>query len=118
MLSNSELLFTQGTHVTRQLEGTMSNETIQRGLDGVVVDSTRISKVMPENNSLVYFGYPVQELAEQCSFEEVAWLIWHGELPGPRALETFQTYERARREISPALLEVIGKFLRTAHPMD
>jgi citrate synthase len=46
--------------------------TIHRGLEGVVVDSTRISKVMPEINSLVYFGYPVQELAEHCCFEEVA----------------------------------------------
>ena len=56
----------------------MSDETIHQGLDGVVVDTTSISKVMPEINSLVYRGYPVQELAEHCSFEEVAWLIWHG----------------------------------------
>ena len=68
----------------------MSEEPIiHRGLDGVVVDSTRISKVMPEINSLVYAGYPVQELAEQCAFEEVAWLIWHGELPNERQLAGF-----------------------------
>src|SRR5580765_7284594 len=91
---------------------------IHRGLDGVVVDSTRISQVMPEINSLVYYGYPVQELVEHCSFEEIAWLIWHGELPGVADLEAFGTYERARREISPLLLEVIGKFPREAHPMD
>jgi citrate synthase len=36
---------------------------IHRGLEGVVVDTTRISKVMPEINALVYYGYPVQELA-------------------------------------------------------
>ena len=96
----------------------MSDNAIHKGLDGVVVDSTRISKVMPEINSLVYYGYPVQELVEHCSFEEVAWLIWHGELPGARDLVSFRTYERARREISPTLLEVIGKFPREAHPMD
>jgi len=94
------------------------DNTIHKGLDGVVVDSTRISKVMPEINSLVYYGYPVQELVEHCSFEEVAWLIWHGELPGARDLESFCTYERARREISPELLHVIRKFPHTAHPMD
>ncbi len=55
----------------------MSDETIHHGLDGVVVDTTSISKVMPEINSLVYRGYPVQDLAENCSFEEVARLIWH-----------------------------------------
>jgi 2-methylcitrate synthase len=98
----------------------MSNEAevIHHGLDGVVVDTTAISKVMPEINSLVYRGYPVQELAEQCSFEEVAWLIWHGELPNASELKSFQADERARRNISPALLDVIHKSSRTAHPMD
>ncbi len=92
--------------------------TIHRGLDGVVVDSTRISKVMPEINSLVYFGYPVQELAEHCCFEEVAWLLWHGELPGAQQLVAFQAEGRSRRHLSPALLEVIRRAPRTAHPMD
>src|SRR5690606_21947343 len=51
---------------------------IRKGLAGVVADTTAISKVNPETNSLLYRGYPVQELAERCSFEEVAWLLWHG----------------------------------------
>src|SRR6185295_17212085 len=98
----------------------MSNPepNIHRGLEGVVVDSTRISKVMPEINALVYFGYPVQELAERCSFEEVAWLLWHGELPTARQLAEFQADERARRNISSDLLAFMKKFPRTAHPMD
>ena len=66
-------------------------EVIHHGLDGVVVDTTSISKVMPEINSLVYRGYPVQELAEHCSFEETAWLIWHGELPDAKQLAEFMT---------------------------
>jgi len=97
----------------------MSEDTvIHRGLDGVVVDTTRISKVMPEINALVYSGYPVQELAENCRFEEVAWLVWHGELPSASQLASFEAQERSRRNISPALLEVIRKSPRTAHPMD
>lgn len=98
----------------------MSNETevIHHGLDGVVVDTTSISKVMPEINSLVYRGYPVQELAEHCSFEEVAWLIWHGELPNAKQLAEFQSAERSQRDISRDLLAVIQKSPRTAHPMD
>ena len=83
--------------------------TIHRGLDGVVVDSTRISKVMPEINSLVYFGYPVQELAEHCCFEEVAWLLWHGELPNAQQLAAFQADGRSRRHLSKELLTVIRK---------
>ena len=102
------------------LEATASPEeqTIHRGLDGVVVDTTAISKVMPEINSLVYFGYPVQELAEHCNFEEVAWLLWHGELPSAQQLVHFQADGRARRHLSPALLSVIQQTPRGAHPMD
>ena len=96
----------------------MSDETIHHGLDGVVVDKTAISKVMPEINSLVYRGYPVQELAEHCRFEEVAWLIWHGELPDAKQLAEFEATERSQRDISKDLLAIIQKSPRTAHPMD
>jgi len=96
----------------------IENPTIHRGLDGVVVDTTRISKVMPEINSLVYLGYPVQDLAEHCCFEEVAWLLWHGELPKARELEAFMAEGRSRRHLSPELLGVIKNAPRNAHPMD
>ena len=97
----------------------MSDETIiHRGLDGVVVDTTRISKVMPEINSLVYAGYPVQELCEHCHFEEVAWLMWHGELPTAKQLADFMALGRGQRDISKDLLFVIQKSPRTAHPME
>jgi 2-methylcitrate synthase len=93
-------------------------QAIHRGLDGVVVDSTRISKVMPEINSLVYFGYPVQDLAEHCGFEEVAWLLWHGELPNAAQLAAFQADGRSRRHLTPELLALIRSTPRSAHPMD
>ncbi len=96
----------------------MSDEIIHQGLDGVVVDTTSVSKVMPEINSLVYRGYPVQELAEHCSFEEVAWLIWHGELPSGKQLADFMAAGRGQRELSRELLAVIQSSPRTAHPMD
>lgn len=97
----------------------MGNELeIHYGLDGVVVDTSSISKVMPETNSLVYRGYPVQELAEQCQFEEVAWLIWKGELPNAKELGDFMAAARRQRHISSELLAVIEKSPRTAHPMD
>jgi 2-methylcitrate synthase len=100
------------------MKSSMSDETIHQGLDGVIVDTTAISKVIPEINSLVYRGYPVQELAEHCSFEEVAWLIWHGELPNAKQLAEFQTFGRSLRALSPELVAVIQKSPRTAHPMD
>lgn len=53
----------------------MAAEDIKKGLAGVVVDYTAVSKVNPDTNSLLYRGYPVQELAARCSFEEVAFLV-------------------------------------------
>jgi 2-methylcitrate synthase len=99
---------------------TMSDESlvIHYGLDGVVVDTSSISKVMPEINSLVYRGYPVQELADQCRFEEVAWLIWKGELPSATELANFMESGRGQRVISDDLLAVIQKSPNSAHPMD
>ena len=89
-----------------------------RGLAGVVAGTTAVSKVDPDTNSLLYRGYPVQELAARCSFEEVAWLLWHGELPGEAELEAFRSRERAGRAPDPALLRVLDGLPPHAHPMD
>lgn len=91
---------------------------IRKGLNGVVVDYTAISRVNPETNSLLYRGYPVPELAARCSFEEVAYLLWHGELPNAGQLAEFQAAERARRALDPAVKAVIDLIPATAHPMD
>lgn len=91
---------------------------IKKGLAGVVVDTTAISKVNPDTNSLLYRGYPVQELAAKCSFEQVAWLLWHGELPRADELAEFQRTERMGRELSPAAKAAIDLTSVHAHPMD
>jgi len=91
---------------------------IRKGLVGVVADVSAVSKVMPETNSLTYRGYAVQDLAEQCSFEEVAYLLWNGELPSATQLAEFRREEAANRAISPALHQAIKAFPHDAHPMD
>jgi len=91
---------------------------IRKGLVGVYADESAVSKVMPETNSLTYRGYAVQDLCEESNFEEVAYLLWHGELPNAVQLAAFQAEERANRTLSPALLRVLREFPATAHPMD
>ena len=91
---------------------------IKKGLAGVVVDVTAVSKVNPDTNSLLYRGYPVQELAAHCSFEQVAWLLWHGELPSDAELADFTAAERAGRALAPAVKAAIDLTSLTAHPMD
>ena len=94
------------------------SEEVKYGLAGVLADDTAISKVMPEINSLTYRGYKVQDLATQCRFEEVAYLIWNGELPDASQLEAFIATEKSERGLSDDLLAVMAKFNKDAHPMD
>lgn len=96
----------------------MAEEEIKKGLAGVVVDYTAVSKVNSDTNSLLYRGYPVQELAARCSFEEVAYLLWNGELPNTEELAAFTARERAGRPLDPVVKQVIDVLPVTAHPMD
>ena len=96
----------------------MTAPTISKGLAGIVADATAISMVNPDTNSLTYRGYPVQELAASCTFEEVAHLLWHGDLPDAGRLREFQTAERARRTLSRSTLDVLTKIPKSCHPMD
>ena len=95
----------------------MSNE-IKKGLVGVISDETKVSKVMPEINSLTYRGYAVQDLAEECSFEEVAYLLLYGELPNKKQLKKFEKEERKNRDISKNLIKIIKNYPKKSHPMD
>lgn len=91
---------------------------VKKGLEGAVIDTTSVSKVNPDTNSLIYRGYPVQDLAENCSFEEVAFLLYNGELPNATQLADFTKKERAYRDISTTLLNVIKALPQKCHPMD
>ncbi|MFD8086038.1 bifunctional 2-methylcitrate synthase/citrate synthase [Kitasatospora sp. NPDC059722] len=91
---------------------------IHRGLAGVVVDTTEISTVIQETNSLTYRGYPVQDLAARRTFEEVAYLLWHGDLPDEAQLGEFRARERALRPLDRTTSELLAKLPETCHPMD
>jgi len=94
------------------------NEDIKKGLMGVTVDETAISKVMPEINSLTYRGYAAQDLCAKCKFEEVAYLILNGELPNKQQLKKFEKQESNERKLSKSLISAIKSIPKKAHPMD
>ncbi|RGE23746.1 bifunctional 2-methylcitrate synthase/citrate synthase [Leucobacter sp. wl10] len=91
---------------------------IRKGLAGVVVDYTAVSKVNPETNSLLYRGYPVQELAATQPFEAVAHLLWSGELPTAEQLAELRRMEREHRALPRRVQEAIDLLPLEAHPMD
>ena len=94
------------------------SEEIKKGLLGIVVDETQVSKVMPEINSLTYRGYAVKDLCEMCNFEEAAYLILNGDLPNSIQLRKFEKEERANRDLTKNLSEIIKHMPKKSHPMD
>ena len=95
----------------------MSNE-IKKGLLGIVVDETEISKVMPEINSLTYRGYAAQDLCSRCQFEEVAYLILNKELPNKKQLKEFKKELSKEITLSKNLIDILKKIPKKSHPMD
>ena len=93
-------------------------EEIKKGLLGIVVDETTISHVVPELSALTYRGYKVQDLCDKCDFEEVAYLVLHGELPSKKQLKKFTKEERSQRNLSKQIIKDIQKMPKNAHPMD
>ncbi|MDA9663337.1 bifunctional 2-methylcitrate synthase/citrate synthase [Candidatus Pelagibacter sp.] len=94
------------------------NSEIKKGLMGVTVDETGISKVMPEINSLTYRGYAAQDLCANCKFEEVAYLILNGELPNKNDLKKFEREESKERKLSKNLINILKQMPKKSHPMD
>ncbi|TLP96768.1 bifunctional 2-methylcitrate synthase/citrate synthase [Nesterenkonia salmonea] len=96
----------------------MTETTVYKGLAGVVADYTAVSKVNPETNSLLYQGYPVQQLAAELNFEAVALLLWNGDLPSEDELKEFVEFERSHRTLEPNVRQAIDLLPTDCHPMD
>ena len=94
------------------------SKVISKGLEGVVVDETRISSVIPEKSLLLYRGYPVAELAEKRSFEDVVYLLWEGELPSKSESAKFIKSEKKKRPYLTADMIHMLETMRDSHPMD
>lgn len=94
------------------------DQTIRKGLAGVVADTTAVSRVMPETNSLTYRGYAVEDLAENASFLEVAYLLFNGELPSEEELAEFEREERSLRQPDQRVLDAVASLPTDCHPMD
>lgn len=87
------------------------------GLAGVVAASTSLSRIDGEAGRLWYQGYDIHSLAANCSFEEVLYLLWHGELPSAVELTAFQGVLAADRELSDATLAAMRALPLDAVPM-
>jgi len=90
-------------------------EVYSPGLEGVIAGETAVSTI---TGGLRYRGYPVTELAEKATFDEVAYLLLHGELPMRAQLADFQKRVASARRLPQPLLELLRTIPRTTPPMD
>src|ERR1700677_2518347 len=97
---------------------TASEREARKGPTRACDDSTAISTASPDPGSLTYRGYPVHELRRWCSFEEVAYLLWYGELPTHNQISAQNRVERAQRAHGPVIAAAIAGQPDATHPMD
>jgi citrate synthase len=92
-----------------------SQEIYSPGLEGVIAGETAISTVA---GGLRYRGYPVTELAEKATFDEVAYLLLYGELPTAQQLGEFTARVAAARKLPGPLRDLLRALPRGTNPMD
>ena len=86
------------------------------GLQGVVAARTRLSMVDGKNGVLVIAGYPLEEIAERATFEELVYLLWDDRLPTASELATFRAQLASLRGIPPITREVLEAAARQKAP--
>jgi citrate synthase len=83
------------------------SDDLKRGLEGVLVAESDLSYIDGSEGTLIYRGYDIDDLARDASYEEVLYLLWHGELPTSAELDEFNETMAAERDLSPALLDLL-----------
>jgi citrate synthase len=89
-----------------------------KGLEGVNAGPSSVSLVEGTEGRLSYRGYKIQDLAEKASFEEVFYLLMHGELPTKEQLEEFDGKLRAQRDLPEEAMDVLRVLPKNGEPID
>jgi len=96
----------------------MNKLSYSPGLEGVVAGVTAVSTVGKKGLGLAYRGYSIHDLAEQSTFEEVAFLLIHGKLPNEGELVRYRKRLVTLRELPDGLKKVLEQLPAKSHPMD
>src|SRR3989449_10284990 len=109
---------TAGQKTAPARETMSTNTSYVPGLEGIVASQTAISMVDGANGRLVYQGYVVADLAEEMSFEEVAFLLWKGQLPARAELDSLALELAGSRTLTPAATKALEALPSDTDPMD
>lgn len=92
------------------------SEIADKGLEDVVAGTSEVCSI--EDGILCYRGINIDELAENANFEEVVYLLWHGELPKEVQLEPLKQELASNRSLPPEVLQQMRNFPKMANPME
>ena len=87
-------------------------------LSGVEAGNTSICTVGRNGNDLHYRGYDIADLAANCQFEEVAYLLIHEKLPTQSELDSYKAKLKNLRDLPPQVRTVLEQLPKSTHPMD
>ncbi len=87
-------------------------------LSGTAAGNTAICTVGRSGNDLHYRGYDILDFAETAEFEEIAYLLIHGQLPNQAELDAYKAKLQSLRGLPQAVKQVLEAIPATAHPMD
>ncbi len=87
-------------------------------LSGVTAGNTALCTVGKTGNDLHYRGYDILDIASECEFEEIAYLLVHEKLPNAAELAAYKSKLRLLRAPPPAVLTVLEQLPAASHPMD
>ncbi len=91
---------------------------ISKGLDDIIVEESTISYVDGERGRLLYRGFDIETLAKNSNFEEVAYIVWSGDLPTKSQYEELRKQLVADRSIPGEVLSILKLLPKTTQPMD
>lgn len=96
---------------------TVKESTLVPGLAGVPAAESAISYIDGQIGILEYRGFPIEVLAVESTFEETAWLLWHGELPTQTELDAFSAQLVSYRDVPQAVYDTLKSLPKNGHPM-
>ncbi len=95
----------------------MSEVKIYKGLDGVIIDESRLSLVNGTEGKLIYAGYKIEDLAANALYEEVVYLLWEGTLPNRTQLEELRAAIAAGAIVPQPVIDTLKRLPKDADPM-
>jgi citrate synthase len=103
---------------TEKATSSTGSTAASKGLRDVIAGQSAICEVNGTEGRLIYRGYDIHDLAQHSTFEEVVYLLWHGDLPSRAQLRELEQQLQANRPLSQGVLDVMRRLPKRSTPMD